>query len=90
MALAGRWLDTQALSPEKGSEGGCCASHRVPDTGADAPQPLGVSGVVNTGQLCSQGFRVDEAAGWRLQRRASRGLTLSNQHPLSGGCLLAP
>lgn len=85
VALAGRWLDTQALSPEKGSEGGCCASNRVPDMGADSPQPLGVSEVVNIGQLCSQGFRVDEAAGWRLQRRASRGRTPSNQHRLSGG-----
>lgn len=42
MALAGRWLDTQAL--QKGSEGGCCVSHRVPDMQADSPQPLGVVG----------------------------------------------
>ena len=53
--------------------------------GADSPQPLGVCGVVNNGQLCIQGFQVDEATGWRLQHCASWGLTLSNQHPLSGG-----
>ena len=53
--------------------------------GADSPQPLGVCGAVNNGQLCSQGFQIDKAAGWRLQHCASWGLTLSNQHPLSGG-----
>lgn len=71
--------------PSRKAQKGAAVSHPVSQMwGVGYSQPLRVCGVVNVA-LGHQGFLGDETAGLRLQGRASRGLTLSSQHPLCCG-----